>query len=201
MRKYKKIQENTCENVKNQLYSDYSASWGRLSLMNRNKLSSTFSHYTNMRQSDKENPIIPRLKQMKRRLFLVSNTWHFFLFVLLLQMIAVTFREILRCIEERDAAPMIECLFDESRGTRWRGGTERKMKTEGQDGENRLAFSPSDHKLSATFWFWHFSLRRLIYLLRFLLDCQLSTISWSEIRWGDCSFVGFMGSPSITCVL
>lgn len=157
-----------------------------------------------MRQSDKENPIIPRLKQMKRGLFLVSNTWHFSLFVLLLQMIAATFREILRRIEERDAAPMIECLFDESRGTRWRGGTERKMKTEGQDGENRLAFSPSDHKHSATFWFWHFSLRCRIHLLRFLLDCQLSTISWSEIRWrvwGGCSFVGFMGSPSITCVL
>lgn len=91
-----------------------------------------------MRQSDKENPIILRLKQMKLGLFLVSNTWHFFLFVLLLQMIAVTFREILRCIEERDAAPMIECLFDESRGTRWRGGTERKMKTEGQDGKIAL---------------------------------------------------------------
>ena len=64
-----------------------------------------------------------------------KEKWHFFLLVLLLQTIAVTFRGILHGKVEGVTVAMTECIFDWSRETSRGDGRVRKMRTVGRDGE------------------------------------------------------------------
>ena len=84
--------------------------------------------------SDSKNQIVPRLKQKKSVSSSVFTVGHFFDLVLLLQTIAVTFREILHGGEEGVTVAMTERIFDWSRATSRRDSRVRKMRTVGRDG-------------------------------------------------------------------
>lgn len=104
-------------------------------------------------------------------------------FVLLQQIIAVTFRGILHCGQESVTVAMIERIFDRRRETRWGDGSARKMRNGGWDRERIPSSSPSDHKHSGTFCCWHFSFRHPIHLWGF---CYLSTAVgfWKiHVKW------------------
>lgn len=99
--------------------------------------------------------------------------------VLLRKIIAMTFRGILHCGQERVTVAMIECIFYWKRGTMWRDSRPKKMRT-GEWDRERTALCL---KYSGTFSYRYHSFSLLIHFFKFMSYVSGSCFWKIQVKW------------------